>query len=105
MELKIIDRKPQALLSREKIRAEIGFNGPIPSRKEISKELSSKASVKPEMLVVFKIESSFGSKKAKVIAFAYTKKEDMDKIEEKKKFARTGFKSEVKEVPAEEAKE
>jgi len=120
MKLTIKDRTEQKLLSRERIKAELAFEGPIPSRADIFNELSAKASVKPELLVVYKIISNYGSRLAKVIAFAYKNKADLDRIEETKKLKRTGFKvpapkeeakpaeapkEEVKPSPAEEKKE
>jgi len=103
MKLTIKNETEQPLLSRKQIDAEVLFEGPSPSRKNVAAELAAKASVKPELLVVFKIDIHFGSQKAKVTAYAYTDKDAMSKIEETKKFKRTGFKE--PEKPKEEAKE
>lgn len=107
MKLTIKDTIEQPLLSRKKIKAEVAFEGAIPSRENIFKELSAKASVKPELLVVYRVGSRYGSQVAKVLAFAYKNKEDLGRIEEAKKFKRTGFKvpaPKEKEKPVEEVK-
>jgi len=103
MKLTIKDTMEQPLLSRQKIKAEIAFVGAIPSRENIFAELAAKAKVKPELLVVYKVGSRYGSQFAKVLAFAYKNKEDLGRIEEAKKLKRTGFKVAKVEEKKEEA--
>lgn len=104
MKLAIKDRKEEPLLSREKIVAEMLFEGAIPSRNNIIEELAKKAQTTHDLVVVSKIDSSFGSGKAGILAYVYANKEMMQRIEEKKKLARTGFKAKKEEAaPAEAA--
>ena len=85
MKLTIKNEIEQPLLSRKEISAEVAFQGPAPSRKDVAAELAAKASVKPEMLVLFKVDVAYGTNTAKVTAYAYTDKDAMAKIEEAKK--------------------
>lgn len=91
MKLKILKNKEEPLLSRNKIDAELDFDNAVPARKEVLQEIAKQTGSKPELIVVVKISPSFGSKKAKILAYSYQKEEDLVKIEEGKKLSRTGF--------------
>lgn len=80
----------QQLLSRKEIKATVVFEGAVPSRKDIAKELAAKSKTEPSLLVVFGINPKFGAKEVAVLAYAYDNKESLARIEEKKKFKRTG---------------
>jgi len=100
MKLAITERKEEVLLGREKITTDIAFEGAVPSRKNITDELAKKAQVDPQLIVLSKVTSSFGEGKAGAIAYAYQSKDKLEKVEEKRKFTRTGY----NQVKKEEAK-
>ena len=100
MKLKINNKKEEPLLSRNKVDGEVEFDAAVPSRKEVLKSIADQTGSEPELVVVTKIDPGFGSRKAKVSAYVYKDKKALDQVEEKKKFARTGFKEEKKEEAA-----
>jgi len=91
MKLKINKNIERSLLSRNRIYAEVEFDAAVPPRKDIIQKLAESLSVEPDLIVVKKIEPSFGSKKASIAAYVYKNKEERDRIEERKKLTRTGF--------------
>ena len=91
----------QPLLSRKEIKATVVFEGAVPSRKDISKELAAKAKSEQPLFVVHLIQPAFGAKEVSVVAYAYDNKEALARVEEKKKLKRTGF-AETPAAPATE---
>ncbi|MBS3115261.1 hypothetical protein J4482_01385 [Candidatus Woesearchaeota archaeon] len=91
MKLKINKNIERSLLSRNRIYAEVEFDAAVPPRKDIIQKLAELLSVEPDLIVVKKIEPSFGSKKASIAAYVYKNKEERDRIEERKKLTRIGF--------------
>jgi len=108
MKVEIKNKTEEPLLSRQKIEATVAFEGPVPKRQDILQDIAAQTKAKPELVLVFKIDTHYGSQKANVLAYAYTDADAMSKIEETKKFKRTGYKAPVveakEEAPAEEAK-
>ncbi len=103
MKVKILKSADRPLLSRQRIFAEVEFEAAVPARQDIIKSIAEQSGTKPELVVVKKIDPSFGSHKASVAAYVYKNKADLDRIEEKKKLAKTGFKEAKKEEPKQEA--
>ena len=85
MEWKNILKHEKPLLSRTEITVEITFSGATPSNDVVKKKLSEHFKASEELLVVKRIATSFGKEKASVLAYLYKNKEDMTKIEPKKK--------------------
>ena len=100
MQLKIVNKKEDPLLSRTKVESEIIFEKATPSREEIKNELV-KVLGKDEKLIVIKgIYTSYGLRKAKNLSYVYENEESLKRIEiEKKK------KSEQKKETKKEGKE
>ncbi len=92
MKLKILKNTEEPLLSRNKIEAEVEFDGAPPARKDVIAAVAEVNGVKPELVVVTKIDPKFGFHKAAVTAYSYKDEKSLDRIEEKKKLAKTGFK-------------
>lgn len=84
MKATIHKRTDEPLLSREKIHAELAFEGPVPSRKDVLQEIAKRASVEPNVVTINKINTVFGMRKAEVIAYAYKSKAECDRVEDKK---------------------
>ena len=85
MEIEIKNKKDNQLLKRQEVTGEISFTGATPSNKQFQEELSKKLGVAPELVVVRHIYGAFGVGKAAFEADAYATKEQLDKIEPKKK--------------------
>ena len=91
MKIKIKYNTEEKLLSRHKILAEIDFDKAVPARKDIIQQLAVVLGIEPDLVVVKKIDASFGSRNASVHAVVYKNKADRDKIEAKNVLAKTGF--------------
>jgi ribosomal protein S24E len=113
MDLKIIDKNEQPMLSRIEITGKLEFQGATPSTADVKKQLSSELKVGEDLIVVKNIATHFGSETADLTAYAYLNKEDMGKIEPKPKEKKAkpgakpaeGAKEAPKEAPKEEKKE
>ena len=101
MQLKIVNKKEDPLLSRTKVESEIIFGKTTPSREEIKNELVKVLGKDEKLIVVKGIFTSYGLKKAKNLSYVYENEESLKRIEvEKKKKAK---KKEIKKE-AEEGK-
>ena len=110
MQLKILDKKEQELLSRTDIKAHITFGKATPSNTEIKKALASELKADENLIIIKNIYTIYGKTEANVNAYAYKSKEEMQKVEPKpkKKAAKPGEKKEEKPAavkPAEKPKE
>lgn len=109
MELNITTKEEKPLLSRTEIFAEITFDASTPSKEEIKKKISSALKSDQSTIVIKKVDTMFGQKQAKVLAFVYTNEKDMKRIEPKpkakKEKKKEAPKEEPKETPKEEKKE
>ena len=103
MELKIVNKKEDPLLSRTKVESEIIFEKTTPSREEIKNELVKVLGKDEKLIVVKGIFTSYGLKKAKNLSYVYENEESLKRIEvEKKKEAKKkGIKKEAEEDKAE----
>ncbi len=109
MELKIINKKEDPLLSRTKVEAEIVFEKATPSREEIKGKLAKNLGKDEKLIVVKGIYTLYGLKKAKNIAYIYENEEFLKRIEVEtkkkgKKKAPTEAEEKVEEKPREQAK-
>jgi len=102
MELKIINKKEDPLLSRLKVEAEVVFENATPSREEIKNKLATDLGKDGKLIVIKGIYTTRGLKKAKNISYVYENEEALKRIEVEKK---TDKKKEAKEEKPQEAKE
>ncbi len=101
--LKVINKKENILLSRIEVEAEISFkNKATPSAEEVKQQLSKILEVGKDLIVLKQIDTSFGDTSAKILAYQYLSKDDLNTIEPRKKEAKQEKKKETK--PAEEKK-
>ena len=98
MDLKIISQKDEPLLSRKRVIAEVIYDNKTPSNAEVKKMISAEMKVSEELIVIEKIQTLYGKRSAKTIAYAYLNKEDMAKI------VKVKVKKDKKEAPKEEKK-
>ncbi len=102
MELKIIKKQDNPLLSRIEIKAELNFfKDPIPKKEDVKKKFASIEKANESLVVVKTIYSSFGTGKADVVAYIYKSEKELKNIEPQKKEK----KAEGEDAPKEEAKE
>lgn len=82
MKLKKI-KELEAALPRKEIVFSVSYESSTPARLVLKEKASAELNVKPELLVVNKIDNSYGDKEALVTVHVYKKEEDLQKIEEK----------------------
>lgn len=99
MELKIINKKEDPLLSRTKVEIEITFDKATPSKAEIKSKLSKDLGKEEKLIVVKGIYMEYGLKKAKNLSYVYESEEALKRIEVGK---REESKTEAQEKPAKE---
>ena len=114
MEIKIKGKKENVLLNRIEIEADINhFKEPTPTRKQVKEKLAAMLSVDKELVVIHKLEQTFGSL-TKCSAVVYKNKSDLEKTEQEhllkrdaKKYKAEEKKEEAKteQAPKEEGKE
>ncbi len=106
MELKIINKKEDPLLSRTIVESEIVFEKATPSRAEIKSNLSKNLGKDEKLIVVKGIHTLYGLKKAKNIAYIYENEEFLKRIEvETKKGAKKKAPAEAEEKVEEKPQE
>ena len=80
MELKVMQKKEEPLLSRVRIESQVVFDKVTPSNAEVKSNLA-KILGKDEKLIDIKgIYNEYGQKKAKVISYTYDNEEAIKKI-------------------------
>ncbi len=80
MELKVTDEKDQPLLSRKVVLGELTFEAETPSRATVRKMLAEKLDTKEELVIVKRISTDFGFRKAMIEAYSYKNKESMKQV-------------------------
>jgi len=98
MELKIINKKEDPLLSRIKVQSEIIFEKGTVSKEEIKNKLGKDLGKDEKLIVVKGIYTKYGLKKATNLSYIYENEEVLKKIEgvKKEKTGKKDAKSEEK---------
>lgn len=96
MKVTITEKKDEPMLSRTKVRGTVEFQGATPSNADVAKTLAKNIKADEKLVVVKEITKKFGTQSTPFRAVAYTKAEDMYRIE--------GM-EQPKEEPKEEASE
>ncbi len=81
MKAKIINQQENSLFSRQELKVQLSFSGPIPSKADLIQVLASQLKVKPEVVIIKKIFSSFGDTTALALVKVYDSPEVIKKIE------------------------
>lgn len=118
MKLEIIEKKDNPLLSRQEVSGVLTFNSATPSNDDVEAALAKQLNVGKDCIRMKKITTHFGGSKADFLAFVYSSKGELEKIEpapvkwlekiEKKEAAAKKKQEEAAKEqakPAEEAKE
>ena len=98
MELKVVHKKNEPLLSRVRIDSEMFFDKATPSIDNLRDALSTQLGKDKNLVVVKRIYNEFGLRKAKGIAYLYENEEILKRFESKKEKKKDGAK-EGKEAP------
>ena len=98
--MEIIEKKEHLLLSRTEIIAKDSYTGATPSRSSIKERLANTLKANKELLLIKHIYPEFGFGTAKIIAYLYSDKKNMEKIEPE-----YAFKKGVSKEKAEEKKQ
>lgn len=85
MELKIISKSEQPLLSRVEYSIDVAFDKATPSKWDLRKKISAELNIDEKLIVVKKISTEFGEVKARATAYSYFSEEDLKNIEPKPK--------------------
>ena len=104
MDLKILSKKEEPLLSRTIVEAEVSFDKATPSKSEIKSALAKSLGKDEKLIVVKGLYSGYGVRKAKNVSYAYENEEIMKSIEPKPKESKGAAKGEAKEQKAAEEK-
>ena len=105
MELKILNKKEEPLLSRTRMEAEVIFENATPSGKEVKSNLAKTIGKDEKLIDVKSIYTAFGLKKAKILFYAYENEEILKRIKVKKKESEKKPKAESEETKPEAKKE
>ncbi|HLC32425.1 MAG TPA: hypothetical protein VJJ82_01225 [Candidatus Nanoarchaeia archaeon] len=85
MELTVKNEKENVLLGRKEVSGNLAFSNTTPSNKEVSEALAKKFGVAADHVAIKHIYGSFGGITGTFEAHVYTSKEQLAKVEPKKK--------------------
>lgn len=85
MQIKIIERKQEPLLSREMVRADIDFDKATPNYGEITSLVATSLKADEKLVAIRHVYTAFGNRKAEVTAYVYKDAEKKQSIEPKLK--------------------
>ena len=85
MQMDVVEKKPEMLLSRTMVRANVDFDKSTPSYKEMGSLIASHLKTDEKLVAIRHIYTAFGRKKAEVIAYIYSDEEKKQSIEPKLK--------------------
>lgn len=102
--MEIIEKKEHPLLSRTEIIAKDSYTGATPSRGSIKERLVNALKANKELLIIKHIYPEFGFSNAKIIAYLYSNKKDMERIEPEYAFKKGIPKENKEEKKAEDKK-
>ena len=81
--LELVKKNPEPLLKRNAFKIKMIFEGKTPSRLEIKKELSHLLGSKPELTVMRKILTDYGTERAIIEGYFYDDEKTMKDLENK----------------------
>lgn len=86
LNIEILNKRDNILLSRIEIEASISFaQHATPSISSVQQAISKQLEIDPGLIVVKEIKTSFGHPNAKVLVYQYLSKDELNRIEPKKK--------------------
>lgn len=105
MDLKIIDKRDNPLLSRKELCVELSFFGEAtPKKDDIKKKIGSSEKADEKLVVVKDVSGEFGNGKGKAVVYVYNSEKELKDIEPKKKEKKKAAEGAAKAPKAEEKK-
>ena len=98
MNLEIIEDRKNPLLGRREIEVIIIYESGTPKREEVREEIAKRYNVEKERVIIEKMESLFGAKKARVHIHIYDSAEYAKMYERKHILKKHGLLVEVKQA-------
>jgi len=108
MELKIINKKDEPLLSRIRVESDLVFEKTTPSAQDVKSKLASVLGKDEKLIVIKGIYTRFGLKNAKNVSYVYENVDLLKRIEtknKKKTKKKEGKPEKTDETPQEAKKE
>lgn len=103
MDIKIIEKKEEPLLSRTALKLNVSFKGATPSNQEVKKTIASSLKSDEKLITIRHIYTSFGIESATVAAYLYSDEKSMKLLEkEKKPKAKPGEEKAAEKAPPKE---
>ncbi|MFH1173632.1 MAG: hypothetical protein V1725_00685 [archaeon] len=96
MDVSILSKNENQLLSRQEIKAKLSFEGAIPSRKNVRKAVAESAKAKEDLVLIRKIQPKYGEQSALVTAYVFENVETFQKLATKAMLKRHGLLAEEK---------
>jgi|TARA_Y100000031_G_C8193203_1_gene372426 ribosomal protein S24E len=104
VELKEIQKKEEPLLARTKVEYEVVFDKATPSGNELKASLVKKLSKAENLIDIKGIYTDYGTKKAKILCYAYNDEETLKKIKKEGKKAKEKAKKAQEKTESKEEK-
>ncbi|MEM3897115.1 MAG: 30S ribosomal protein S24e [Nitrososphaerota archaeon] len=98
MNIEVIEDRVNPLLSRREVEAIIIYESGTPKREEVREEVAKKYNVEKERVIIEKMESLFGARKARTHIHIYDSIEYAKKYERKHILKKHGLLEEVKQA-------
>jgi len=98
MNIEVIEDRVNPLLSRREVEVIIIYESGTPKREEVREEVAKKYNVEKERVIVEKMESLFGARKARAHIHIYDSIEYAKKYERKHILKKHGLLEEVKQA-------
>ena len=71
MDVHVVDKKEEKMLSRMQVTADMNFENATPNYAEVTKALASKIKADEKLIAIRHVYTNFGAKSAKIVAYLY----------------------------------
>ncbi|MDI6888368.1 MAG: 30S ribosomal protein S24e [Methanocellales archaeon] len=105
MEIKVIEKKTNPLLKRQEIWFDVHHEGPTPAREDVKNKLAAMLNAEPTLVIIERMRSEYGRRRAHGYAKLYKSKKQLDSIERAYIIQRNAPKVEEAEKKVEVGKE
>ena len=85
MQINVVEKKPEPLLSRTMLKANIDFDKATPPYNEITSLIATHLKTDEKLVAIRHVYTAFGNRKADVIAYIYSDENKKQSIEPKLK--------------------
>ncbi|MBS3132095.1 hypothetical protein J4212_06690 [Candidatus Woesearchaeota archaeon] len=99
--MKILEKEDEKMLSRTRVSAEAVFGAAVPSKNDVRAKIASLLKSQDSLVVINKIGTNFGSRKAIVDAYAYKDEKSLKSAEVIPRKVRRAEKEAAKKAAAE----